>query len=417
MGLMVSATAKHRDRDLGEIFAEINSGDLNAIVSRSQGPADRQRYRCPFKTHSANHLSVKDVAGKKIWKCFACEGAPSGSIIDWYVQVLGHADSVAVARHLGYLGQTAGSTKPTPRPLPPPSAPLAEPIRAEAWQDPEWQAEIQRVQKLAEKDLWNPKVGKDALAWLRARGFIDATIKRFRLGFVPRTLWTDKLAIGTDEHGKPKLFPIPRGITIPWAAPNSSYLEPRPTTAGEVPHPDDDPPGEKPTWVGVNIRRLAADVFGPLEDHYGKCQSIKGSVPGYGYPWPTIDPSQGNPPAFICEGEIDALLAEQHFGHIAFVTTTGGAKQRPRKSLLDALENCPRWLLALDNDRDGIQAANRWRGDSRNRAGGECYRLLLPDDVKDLGDMIASKQDPVQWLNSQLAEIDGGGDDVERDSR
>ena len=48
--------------------------------------------------------------------------------------------------------------------------------------DREWQAAADRSIRGAEALLWSAE-GRDALAWLRARGLADHTIRRFRLGF------------------------------------------------------------------------------------------------------------------------------------------------------------------------------------------------------------------------------------------
>jgi DNA primase len=225
----------------------------------------------------------------------------------------------------------------------------------------------------AEEALWGD-VGRDARAWLRARGLRDDTIERFRLGFVPEGYRTRDLKV---LGGKP--IYVARGITLPWVHPASWY--------SKTPEPGVEPP---PRWVGVNIRRLRPDV---IEKWVGadKCRALKGSTRGYLYPVPDLNPGV---PVLIAEGEWDGLIAFQELGHVVDVAAVGSASTTPRP---EALETSPLWLLASHNDDAGEKAAETWE----RLAVGRDRRLLLPG-VKDLNEYVERDGDLLSWLRDEF---------------
>ena len=111
----------------------------------------------------------------------------------------------------------------------------------------------------------------------------------------------------------------------------------------------------------MNVRRLAADVDGPLPEGFPKCLAVKGSIRGYLYPYPTIEPTQGSLPLLLVEGEFDALIGQQEAGHFTHVGSVGSASvlNLPRETVV-AIASCPWLLLALDMDRAGAEASWAW---------------------------------------------------------
>lgn len=360
------------------------AGDLRDMVARDLGDPGRSgKYHCPF--HSGGRERSPSL---HVWDdhfhCFAC--GEEGDAIDW-VSKLDNLSLVAAAKAIDPTIVTAddlkaGHTAParprpaTPRPTPP------RPARPGAWEDPEWQDRLDRLVIEAGRTLWSAD-GREALDWLRARGLLDHTIRRFRLGFIPRDTRTGPVGCLLDDDGRPRGIFAPRGIVIPWLAPGAWYSR-----------NDGRPPG--PRWVGMNVRRLAADVDGPLPEGFPKCLAVKGSIRGYLYPYPTIEPTQGSLPLLLVEGEFDALIGQQEAGHFTHVGSVGSASvlNLPRETVV-AIASCPWLLLALDMDRAGAEASWAWLRKYPHKA----RRMILPVG-KDLNAFVAAGGNVVDWLKS-----------------
>jgi DNA primase len=361
------------------------AADLESIITADLGqPAPGRRWLCPY--HEDRHPSLALTPDRRHWRCWSC--GERGDVLDWVTR----REGIPLVEAVRQLDPTAApdpwempvshrppATSPTspagasaaPPQVDRPSAPT-EP----AWLNPEWQAAVDRIVYQAEAALWSSD-GRRALDWLRSRGLADCTITRFRLGYVASDFNTDPIGVlGHDDRGRPKRLWVRRGILLPWVAPQAVY-----SATVECEH----------RWVGANVRRLAADPFSPIDSP--KCMALAGSTRGYLYPWPEIMSSQGIRPALLCEGEIDALLAEQAAGHLVIVGTVGGANQNPHRKALAALARCPVWLIAMDHDEAGVEAARAWR----ERAPHKARRVLLPWG-KDLGEFVQSGGDIVTWL-------------------
>ncbi len=377
------------------------SVDLRRFVEQSLGqPLKGGRWPCPVHKGDSPNFAV---SGER-WKCFKCQ--LHGDVVDFLVQVDGLTRAEAVAK-LDPSGsfRKPSSRGPRRRPTAPPVKPASaavkqspskpaersgEPVgrgKTPAWQDAEWQGTIDLIVGKAEAALWSAE-GRSALGWLRARGLDDATIRRFRLGFLPNPVSSDPIeALGPGRDGGPRRVWAPRGVVIPWVRPGSWYA-----TADDS---DDDDPG--PRWVGCNVRRLpSGDVSGPLPPDVKKYQALAGSERGHGYPWPDA-PAVGET-ALVCEGEFDALVGWQEAGWLLNVVTFGGAGQSsPHPDARAFLSGCPDWLLMFDQDDAGDDAA---RGFMR-KASHRCRRLTLPPGVNDLTDLHRSGESILGWLRSE----------------
>ena len=284
-------------------------------------------------------------------------------------------------------GQPIPERTSSPEP-PRESVPPPEP----AWHDPHWQAVVTSVVDYAEGILWSP-TGRGALDWLRARGLEDDTIRWFRLGFIPIAKPTKvSLECLPDRSGHPSSIYVPRGVTIPWAAPKSWY------EAG----PDADGAEPERKWVGVNVRKLAeGDVFANLPDGVDKCHALRGSSRGYLYPYVDILPTQGELPMLLTEGEFDALIGWQELGPACHVGTVGSASIRNfRRPTLAAIARCPWLLLATDHDDAGVKAARAWREKFPHKA----RRVMLPFGG-DLNEFFAGGGDPLTWLHEECRRL------------
>lgn len=362
--------------------------DLPSML-RSEGIEIRNgKALCPFHDNTQTPaLSVYQVGGRWRFRCHSCDA--KGDAITWRAMRKGIKVAEA-ARELGNLEAPKASGRPGVRRSsaiqpPPPAATTRPRIDPPGpWADRIWQVEAERIIVEAERVLWS-SAGRDALDWLRARGLLDFTIRRFQLGFIAETNHSEVVpALGLDQHQRPKRINAMRGITIPWAHPEAWYPA------------NESPPG--PRWAGCNVRRLAADVFGPLPSTMEKCMAFAGSHRGYPYPHADLVPGL---PLLLAEGEWDAMIAWQELGWIANIATIGGTKGEPRIATLDSFAACPHWLLALHNDPAGNESAKQWA----KRSQGKSFRLMLPPNV-DLNDMHLGGMDLRDWLRKEYDLLD-----------
>jgi hypothetical protein len=121
-----------------------------------------------------------------------------------------------------------------------------------------------------------------------------------------------------------------------------------------------------------------------------KYVAITGSTRGFAFPFGEVAPGVD---ALICEGELDALLAQQELGHIVNVFSVGGAEQAPRPEALAALAGCPMWLIVPDRDQAGERALAKWQAIGGRRV----VPRLLPSG-KDLTEAVQQGLDLVAWL-------------------
>jgi DNA primase len=363
--------------DFEAIAAQV---DLVRLIEADGIEVRRGKAFCPFHANeNTPALSIYHRNGRWNYKCFGC--GVSGDAISWVASREG-ITSIEAARKLGGLeistpkpsGKRVPKAEP-PKPAPPP------PVYSNA----KWQSTLDEIISTAEDVLWSP-AGSDARKWLAWRGLSEHTARRYRLGFVPRGYETDRLDILGDHDGPSRPIHVSRGITLPWVAPGAWYSV-----------IDEDP--EVPRWVGCNVRCLMPDVFEATPQDR-KCRALSGSIRGHGYPWSEFLPTQSEVVAMIVEGEIDALLADQEVGHMVNVMTVGGSGQNPQASALNALEQCPTWLLAHDHDKAGAEAAMTWR----NRNPLKSRRILLPS-CKDIGDFVQAGGDLRGWIAEELARI------------
>lgn len=400
--------------DFGGIVA---TTDLRAMIEAELGPPDRSgKWRCPF--HDDHSPSMGLTPDGKRFRCWSC--GTSGTAVDWIMQREG-ISVVEAARRLDPLtpvqdrhkgpwkprggvsgGGVAGKTVLSPESLTgdlrrPPFAVVAPPVeeapkQSPVWSHPDWQAEADQVICEAEDRLWTPE-GAEALAWLRRRGFHDRTIRFFRLGFVAAKFRTPTVeALGLNGYGKPQGFHVDRGIIIPRLAPGAWF-------------PTDESP-DSPRWSGVKVRRLLDDLS-PAADGIKwpktdgpKFRALTGSNPGFLYPFDDLVPGV---PCVVCEGEMDALIAFQAFGHLANVATTSGATQGPTPEALAALRRCSAILIGTDWDEAGDKSADEWRA----RFPGQAKRLYLPADppAKDLTDFHVRGGDLRAWFGRELERL------------
>jgi DNA primase len=334
---------------------------LRRLVEDDLGPPMKGgRWKCPLHGGEGPNFAVHE--GR--WKCWTHCG--SGDVLDY----LARRENISVAEAARRLDPSGVFRGVDPRP-PVKTAAVNRPAdKPAAWHDPDWQEVVEGLVSNAESNLWGPG-GREALAWLRARGLDPSTIRRFRLGFLPGPFRSKPLEVlGPDRRGETRRVWAGRGVVIPWDHPSADL-------------------------VGANVRNLpAGDLGGPLTGD--KYTAIAGSERGHGYPFP--DCAAPGEPALICEGEFDALVGWQEAGWLANVVTFGGAGQScDREDAKAFLASCPDWLLMYDQDKAGDDAARVMARRSPHR----CRRLYLPAGVNDLTDLHKSGGPVLGWLRSE----------------
>lgn len=214
--------------------------------------------------------------------------------------------------------------------------------------------------------------GKDALDYLRARGFTDDTIIGKRLGYIPLAAsgrWRnddlEKWGLTAKDTGKNNIW-LYEGILIPW------YVN------GKL-------------WK-LDIRRLNG-----LKKDDPKILSITGSIDCL-YNHSTV---KAGKPAILCESALCAISGEQEAGDIAAFVATGGAGKH-HAAWVRHLEQATVMLVALDLDepdangkRPGDEGATYWE---RNLM----YQIRWHPYKKDINDMLVAGDNVREWADSGI---------------
>ncbi|MFZ5910413.1 MAG: CHC2 zinc finger domain-containing protein [Chloroflexota bacterium] len=311
--------------------------DLITLIEHDLGQGRKSGrwvlFHCPFPGHAHGDrkpsLAVTNGDGKRGpgWRCFTC--GRHGGAIRWYMDY----------RRMSYRDACDALKLPPPqadRPRPEPPIIPPENPPCDAWQARAWEL-VER----AESILWG-EGGKDALAWLRARGLHDETICFARLGYIPFDFKSDPKAWGT-PNDDPKPMWFSEGMLIPGQIGKTIwYLKMRPS------HPRE---GQKYKHVRGGRQALyMADTLAP------------------------------NLPAVFCEGELDALLMLQEARGLVNVVTLASATGNLNLATWGIYLLRPsRFILAHDMDEAGEKGAAKlaWLHNSQ--------RLQIPG-AKDLTD-------------------------------
>jgi len=221
---------------------------------------------------------------------------------------------------------------------------------------PAWRERGERYVAEAEAVLWSD-AGTCARQLLSERGLTDETMRRWRLGYQPSDAYEDPSLWGLEG----KRIWLPRGIVIPW------YL------VGQL-------------WQ-VKFRRP-----GPIEPKY---ISVRGGTPVlYG-----ADTLAAHDVIVLPEGELDAVLLEQHCGDLVGVATLGSASRRPDALAADHLLGARVILTLCDSDTAGERGADRLAG-MMTRA----LRIRVPIG-KDPTDFVKAGGDLRAWLLFELERL------------
>lgn len=195
-----------------------------------------------------------------------------------------------------------------------------------------------------------------ALDLFHARGFTHETLKRFKLGWNPQTVWLKRSYWGLPENEQKKLW-LPMGLVIPTFS------------ADDV--------------VKLKIRRTDWHE----KDDRPKYVEISGSMqaPGiYGY--------APHKPIMVLESELDALLIQQFAGDLCCCMALGGASKRPDAHMHKLLLEAPLILFTFDVDQAGAIAYRWWKNTYHH------LKIWVPPVSKSPGDAYRQGVDLKKWI-------------------
>ncbi len=231
-----------------------------------------------------------------------------------------------------------------------------------------WQERAEAMVHQAQKILWSGR-GRDALQYLRGRGFTDETIRGAHLGYIPLTgegRWVRDTveSWGLSSAGDPDAcLWLPEGILIPWWA--SGHL-----------------------WK-LTVRRLSG-----LKAGDAKYVQVKGSGEGL-Y---NVDALGAGVALVVCESELDALSGQQTCADLAAFVATGATTRARRACWVERMKRAPWALIAYDDDLPGSN------GTRAGDAGAAYWVRTLPQAIRwtpwahDVNEMLQGGQDLRRWV-------------------
>jgi DNA primase len=329
-------------------------------VARAQNfEGRRDRYFCP-SCQSAGAASHKtpDLASfdhDRRFKCHKCN--LGGDIID-FVALLLNTDTKGAIKWLKW--HTGISTMSLSHSA---SQNNAEMTAVTTPPPHEWQQRGLSFVQRAATLLWSAE-GQGARQYLNERGLSDLTIKRARLGYIPRATEDDPAKWGLETD---------RSLYIP----ANVVLIPR-IVSGHL-------------WA-LKYRKMDAGIGGE------RYMCVKGSkLSGAMY---QEDHLQGQRVLVFTEGEFDALLLQQCAGDLAGIATTGGCSGTISINAKFAIMAADVVLVAYDNDDPGEKGAQSLIETSSKA------RRLRPISGKDISDMYLSGISLQEFLLEAIADMD-----------
>lgn len=302
---------------------------------------------CP-KCKGRDRFYIRHYNDKDYFRCRQCH-TKSGDALEYLKWMRG----LSFIDALQFLGEKRGQYTTTTQRAANVQTPGSAPVQT-------WQNFARVFVEACERKLWT-SAGAPALAYLRARGLTDDTIRRFHLGYN----WRDWLGMDAREWGIGRPVYIWRGITIPRDA------------VGEL-------------WA-VNVRRMNAD--GTPHKGDGKYKAVTGSKSGALWGADALKDARA---ALVLGGEFDAMLAAQHVPNGVAVVTFGGEGVNVRDYWRAMLANVADIFLCLDNDNAGDGYVAKWLDVPHVR------RVRVPVGYKDLTEFAQSGGDVLDWIRDVI---------------
>ena len=199
----------------------------------------------------------------------------------------------------------------------------------------------------------------DVLRWLQEERFLrEDTIKKHRLGWIPRDLFRNRATWGLpaeqNQKGGPKRLWIPKGLVIPSFNPDGQVCKIK------IRRPD---PSAQPRYY-----LLPGSEVEPME--------LEGGSGG----------------VVVVESELDAILINECAGDLLGCVALGSASIRPGESLSAKIKKSKRVLVALDSDDGGGKNVPWWLSNFPNA------RRWPPVGGKDPGDMVKQGVSIRDWI-------------------
>lgn len=324
------------DSPIDEIKSRVSILDVVADYVQLKKAGTNFKAPCPF--HNEKTPSFMVSPSKQIWHCFGC--GLGGDIFEFIKQV----ENVEFSESLKILADRAGIVlKP----------PTKEQVQATSKKDVLYDINT-KASEYFQRVLWETNAGKDALEYLKKRGLVDQTIKKWALGFAPEDFPAyDKSSAGRHylENHLGKFFSKPdiesAGLII--KKDDGSYFD---RFRGRVMFPIKNIHGQVVGFTGrilKNDPNVGKYVNSPETLIYNKSRIIYG-----------LDQAKNlmrkENRAVLVEGQMDVITAHQA-GFTQVVASSGTA------FTLDQLTTIKRFaenlVFAFDADLAGVEASRR----------------------------------------------------------
>jgi DNA polymerase I len=183
-----------------------------------------------------------------------------------------------------------------------------------------WQQQASELIQVATENIWHPEnVGY--LDWLMKRGLTASTIRKYNIGYNCADIYYDRSVWGiTDPNNSSNKMIVPAGIIIPHI--NNDVIQ-------KIKIRCSDPQAKN------KYHLLAGSNNSVMVLGFGSCH-------------------------IVVESELDGILLEQEAGDLVTIIVLGSAQNRPDVLIMKQLVNSDLVLLALDNDRAGVESSYDW---------------------------------------------------------
>jgi len=207
----------------------------------------------------------------------------------------------------------------------------------------------------------------DYLDWLMKRGLTASTIRKYCIVFNTTDIYYDRSVWGITSpvNGSSKKMIVPAGIVIP--------------------HINNDDVIQK-----IKIRRFDPQARNKYHILAGSNNAIMILGSGNYH--------------IVVESELDGFLLDQEVGDLVTVVVLGSAQNRPDALIMKKLVNSDLVLLALDNDRAGVESSYDWWMKSVPNA--KRWPIL---NGKDPGEAFQSGVNIRDWIKAGLLNYDSLG--------
>ena len=220
-----------------------------------------------------------------------------------------------------------------------------------------WRAAGMALVEEAEASLWG-EAGRRARLYLHDRGLSKHTIRTWRLGYIAQDRYDAAEVWGADPAERQRVL-VPAGIVIPWFH-------------------------EGQLWQLKVRRRTGSDP---------KYLAVAGGHPlGYG-----LHTLKGHRIAVACEGEFDAMLAQQEAGELMGVVTLGSCSKGLDARVVPHRLPLARVLVAYDADEEGQKGAARLVSLSARMR-----QIHVPDEANDITEYWQQGGDVLGWLTEEV---------------